>query len=107
MEKKQRREGGQEVLERGMIYSILNDLARRDLTNIKGTDRKDIPGQGNKYKPSKRWTCLIYWKRARKPAFVEGCKPRGQAEMILASAFLLFFPPKPKKRYFALVSTLG
>lgn len=49
MEKKQRREGGQEVLEKGMIYSILNDLARRDLTDIKGTNRKDIPGQGNKY----------------------------------------------------------
>ena len=98
MEKKQRREGGQEVLERRMIYSILNDLARRDLTDIKGTNRKDIPGQGNKYKPSKRWTCLIYGKRARKPAFVEGCEPRGQAEMIIASAFLLFFSPQNQRR---------
>ena len=43
MEKKQRRKGEQEVLEKGMIYSILNDLARRDLTDIKGTNRKDIP----------------------------------------------------------------
>ena len=102
MEKKQRRKGEQEVLERGMIYSILNDLARRALTDMKGTNRKDIPGQGNKRKPSKRWTCLIYWKRARKTAFVEGCEPRGQAEMIIASAFLLLFFPKTKEEIFCL-----
>lgn len=72
MEKKQRREGEQEVLERGVGHSILQSLAREGLTDIKGTCRKGIPGQRNgKCKLSKGGACLVCWGGARKPVFLK------------------------------------
>ena len=80
MEKKQRREGEQEVLERGEGHSILKSLARKGLTDIKGTCRKGIPGQRNgECKLSKGGARLVYCRGARKPVFLEECEPRGEA----------------------------